>query len=202
MADTKKFLDQQGVTYLWGEIKNQLNAKADTSRVTTAEETLTTVGGKVDTLVGSDTNKSVRTIANEELATQLIPKNAKTSLNELQEIAAWIQQHPDDAAAMNSAITALQNKLTLGYETETTEYATVKAYVEAYVAAAIATIHTHSNKAVLDGITTEKVTAWDAAAANSYVALTNAEIDEIIASTANQNSTQTENGENLESDGN
>ena len=41
--------------------------------------------------------------------------------------------------------------------------------------------HTHANSAVLDGITAEKVTAWDTAAADSYTALTNAEIDQIIA---------------------
>lgn len=66
------------------------------------------VDAKVTTLVGDDTNKSVRAIANEELAAQLIPENAKESLNTLQEIAAWIQKHPDDATAMNNAITALQ----------------------------------------------------------------------------------------------
>ena len=63
---------------------------------------------KVDTLVGSDTGKSVRTIANEELAAQLIPANANESLDTLQEIAAWIQAHPADASAMNSAISALE----------------------------------------------------------------------------------------------
>ena len=61
---------------------------------------------KVNTLVGSDSNKSVRTIANEELAAQLIPENAADSLNELKEIAAWIQSHPGDASAMNEAIQA------------------------------------------------------------------------------------------------
>jgi len=38
---------------------------------------------------------------------------------------------------MNAAITALQNKLTLGLDSNSQQYATVKAYVEAYVAAAI-----------------------------------------------------------------
>lgn len=75
---------------------------------------LATVTGKVNTLVGVDTNKSVRTIANEELAAQLVPEGAKESLDTLAEIAAWIQAHPDDAAAMNAAITALQNKVDTG----------------------------------------------------------------------------------------
>lgn len=80
----------------------------------------------IDTLVGEDTGKSVRTIANEELAAQLIPAGAKESLDTLQEIAAWIQEHPDDAAAMNAAIEALQAKVDTGNQT-----------VSAYVTAAI-----------------------------------------------------------------
>lgn len=64
--------------------------------------------GKIATLVGDDANKSVRTIANEELAAQLIPEGAKESLDTLKEIADWIQKHPDDAAAMNKAIEDLE----------------------------------------------------------------------------------------------
>ena len=73
-----------------------------------------TLNTKVTTLIGEDTNKSVRTIANEELAAQLIPSNADEALDTLQEIASWIQAHPGDAASMNAAITALQNKTLLG----------------------------------------------------------------------------------------
>lgn len=96
----------------------------------------TAIDDKVTTLIGSDANKSVRTIANEELVKQLIPEDAAESLDTLQEIATWIQDHPGDASAMNSAITALQAKTELGKYTpegqsESVEYATVKAYVEA-----------------------------------------------------------------------
>ena len=94
---------------------------------------ISTVNGKVTTLIGSDTAKSVRTIANEELAAQLIPANAKEALDTLQEIAAWIQNHPDDASAMNTAITNLQNLVgTLPQDTEET---TVVAWVTAELAA-------------------------------------------------------------------
>lgn len=94
---------------------------------------ISTVNGKVTTLIGSDTAKSVRTIANEELAAQLIPANAKEALDTLQEIAAWIQSHPDDASAMNTAITNLQNLIgTLPQDTEET---TVVAWVTAELAA-------------------------------------------------------------------
>ena len=103
---------------------------------TAIEDHKTAVDTKVTTLIGSDADKSVRKIANEELAAQLIPANAAESLDTLQEIAAWIQDHPDDASAMNSAIEVLQKKTKLGEYTpegqsDAVEYATVKAYVEA-----------------------------------------------------------------------
>ena len=82
----------------------------------------TTVG----TLVGEDKDKSIRTIANEELAAQLIAENAAEALDTLQEIAAWIQKHPGDAATMNAAIETLQGKVDTGDQT-----------VSAYVTAAI-----------------------------------------------------------------
>lgn len=85
--------------------------------------------GKLTKLIGNDADKSVRTIANEELAAQLIGENAKESLDTLQEIAAWIQSHPDDASAMNDAIVALQNKVDTGDKN-----------VSAYVADAIAAL--------------------------------------------------------------
>ena len=68
----------------------------------------------------------------------LIPENAKETLDTLEEISAWIQSHPDDAASMNAQIVALQESA-----------------------------HTHDNKDVLDGITAEKVAAWDAAETNA-----------------------------------
>ena len=118
-----------------------------TTRVTTAEGKITTAEGeidtlqtgmeaaegKIDTLIGTDTGKSVRTIANEELTKQLIPDNAAESLNTLQEIAAWIQQHPEDASAMNQAITALQKLV--GTLPEGITATTVVGYVAELVAA-------------------------------------------------------------------
>lgn len=61
----------------------------------------------VTTLVGTDVDKSVAQITSEKVAELLIPENAKESLDTLEEIAAWIQKHPDDAAAMNQSISDL-----------------------------------------------------------------------------------------------
>ena len=92
----------------------------------------------ISTLVGSDSGKTIRSIASEEIAAQLIGENPSESLDTLEEIAAWIQSHPEDAASMNAEIIALQESA-----------------------------HTHDNKGVLDGITAEKVAAWDVAEAKA-----------------------------------
>ena len=99
----------------------------------------------VDTLIGTDTGKSVRTIANEELAAQLIPEGAQESLDTLTEIAQWIQDHPDDAAAMNTAIARL-NGIVAGIGGEDDDYATVMAAIEGKIAAALTDISEGATK--------------------------------------------------------
>ncbi len=159
------------------DIEDALETKADASD-------LTTLDGKVTTLIGSDASKSVRTIANEELAAQLIAANADESLDTLQEIAAWIQSHPNDASAMNAALTALQTKTELGTYDDNgtpTQYATVKAYVEGYVGAAVAAVHSHDNKAVIDGITATLVSNWNTAYTNNHTHSNKSVLDGITA---------------------
>ena len=187
-ATVKEYVDDKVADDVAGSIEGlgALAAKDEVAEADLETALAAKINGKadqtaVDTLVGADTGKSVRTIANEELAAQLIPEGAQESLNTLQEIAQWIQDHPDDAAAMNTAIEALETKVDTGEQT-----------VSAYVAAAIAALnigdyataanlaalagrvttlegaaHTHDNKAVLDGVTSEKVAAWDAAEQNA-----------------------------------
>jgi hypothetical protein len=206
--------------------KAQGEVDAVEGRVDAVEGRMDVAEGKLTKLIGDDADKSIRAIANEELAAQLIGENAKESLNELQEIAAWIQSHPDDASAMNEAIVALQNKVNTGDKTvsayvadaiaalsigdyakaadltalagrvETAEgkitalegnfnglgalaakdvvaEADLDADLKAKVNAAAEGNHSHSNKGVLDGITAEKVAAWDAAEGNAKTHATN-----------------------------
>lgn len=130
--------DLEALTALVGTLPADAKAKTVVEYAKEVADAATgnaaTVGAKVDTLIGDDANKSVRTIANEELVKQLIPENADASLDTLQEIAAWIQEHPSDASEMSAKITALEGKA-----------------------------HEHANKTVLDGITAEKVSKWDSA---------------------------------------
>ena len=58
----------------------------------------------LNTLIGNDKGQSVRDISIDVLTEQLVPKTAQESLDTLEEIADWIQKHPEDAAAMNTAI--------------------------------------------------------------------------------------------------
>lgn len=147
-------------------LKTKIDGKAN-------QADLDTANGKLTTLIGTDAGKSARTIANEELAAQLIPESAKESLDTLAEIAAWIQSHPDNASAMNQAITTLQNLV--GTLPKDATSGTVVAYIKEYADGAIAALnigdyakaadltaaigriaalekdtHTHANKVLLD----------------------------------------------------
>ena len=96
----------QGNTTEIGLVKNI--ALELSPRVETLEGEMDTVQAAIEALVGEDTEKSVREIAYEELAAALVPETAQDSLDTLQEIAAWIQSHPEDVADINEAIQALQ----------------------------------------------------------------------------------------------
>lgn len=146
---------------------------------------VTTVEGKVTTLVGDDASKSARSIAAEEVAK--IVAGADTAYDTLKEISDWISSHTTDAAAMNSAILALQGIVDgIGGEGEK---ATVVSYVDDAIAAlqigdyakaaeltALAArvtalegkAHEHANGTILDGITAENITDWNSKAAGDH----------------------------------
>lgn len=63
---------------------------------------LSTLDGKVTTLVGTDASKSVRSIASEEVAE--IVAGADTSYDTLKKIADWILDHPNSVAEINQRI--------------------------------------------------------------------------------------------------
>lgn len=112
----KVYEDNKDTYALKSEVESSVNAI--NGSINTIRESITNINNAADaledrvsanesdiaTLVGSDEGKSARTIANEELTKQLIPSSAQESLDTLQEIAAWIQDHPGDAAEMNDKI--------------------------------------------------------------------------------------------------
>ena len=154
-ADTFYYTTDDNNLYL-GEIKlsNSADLVAAISRITKNEEeiaslivqleTLTGDGDgsiakmitdaigdlptKVTTLIGQDSGKSVRTIANEELAAQLLSGKADADFKTLQELATWLEDHPESVAEINLKITNLQTLIgTLPADTTTTD---VIAYIQ------------------------------------------------------------------------
>ena len=128
---------QTAATYDDTTIKSRIKAIEDgylkAVDKTELQGNIDTISAKVTTLIGDDASKSVRTIANEELVKQLIPENASASLDTLQEIAAWIQNHPSDVATINKNISDLQAIVDgIGGEGEK---ATVVAYVDDKISA-------------------------------------------------------------------
>lgn len=99
-GDQLKFLRGDGT---WATVTAELSPqdRADISQLQS----------QVATLIGDDPDKSVATIVSEKVAELLIPEDAQDSLDTLQEIADWIQDHPSDVAEINSNISLLQTKV-------------------------------------------------------------------------------------------
>lgn len=140
MADTIKITTlaqlkvalQAAKTYIDGQIDGlgTLAGKSEVAYDDLAAALKTLIDGKasqatVDTLVGEDTGKSVRTISSEEVAK--IVADADASYDTLKEIADWILSDTTGAAKMANDITRLDAILAgIG---GTGEEATVVAYV-------------------------------------------------------------------------
>lgn len=125
----------------------------------------------ISTLQGTDTSKSARTIAAEEVAK--VVNGAPESFDTLKELSDWISTHGTDAAAMNTTITKLQGIVAgIGGEGE-------KATVVAYVTDAIAALKIGDYAKAADltalaarvktledspaaGITADDIAAWNA----------------------------------------
>ena len=108
------------------------------------------VSDVVSVLVGEDANKSTRDIAAEEVAK--VVASADTDFDTLKEIADWIKNDTTGAANMANDIAALK-EADVALDGRLDEVEGVK--------------HTHTNKDILDGISSEKVAAWDAAEKNA-----------------------------------
>ena len=65
---------------------------------------VTELQGKVNTLIDTDSDKSVRDIAVDVLTETLVSETATEAYDTLAEMSAWIKSHPEDASAMNTAI--------------------------------------------------------------------------------------------------
>ena len=175
---------QEAATYDDTEIKAKVQANTNAIGVLNGEAT---VEGSVKKTVADEIAKVIA--------------DAPESFDTLKEISDWISSHSDDAAAMNSAITALQGILDGIGDTESGEKATVVAYVTDAIAALnigdyataaqltalagrVTTLegatHTHANKALLDTYTQTEENLADAVA-KKHTHANATELDKIAA---------------------
>ena len=154
--------------YLKKADKDELaaNIKANTDAIEVLNGD-TTVEGSVDKKVADAIN---------EFATQISDNG---TIDTFKELVNYVSTHGGEAAEMASAIDALETLV--GEKSVATQIAEAIAAenldqyaTDEELAAAIARIvvlegkaHEHENKEVLDGITAEKVTAWDASEENA-----------------------------------
>lgn len=131
------------------------NIISESKKVFATKNALANVDEKLGVIIGADAGKSARTIAAEELAARLIPKGAKEALDTLEEIAAWIQSHPDDAAAINL-------KLTLGTRNVAGYVKATGTYVEG--------TNYYSDEEGTKAVDTSSFTAGETDVSNYYVA--------------------------------
>lgn len=167
------------------------NAKAAADKaqgeVDAVEERVTTVEGDLTTLKsGAETEGSVDYKISQAVAA--IMENPDETMNSINELVTWINDHAQDALELSNKVTTNEQDIQ-ALETlvgNTGVAAQITAAIEAALkvdgndkyalatnlTAAIARIaalepksHEHANKDVLDGITAEKVTKWDGAQA-------------------------------------
>lgn len=89
-----------------------LKAVANETSIQGLQGSVEELDGIIDTLVGTDSNKSVRAIAIEVLVEQLLADGNTENFETLQQLAAWLADHPEEAAEMNLAIQ--QNSAAIG----------------------------------------------------------------------------------------
>ena len=133
-------------------------------RIKTNEDDIGTLDGKVATLIGEDAGKSARAISAEEVAK--IVAGADKDYDTLKEIADYINSDKTGAAQMQTDISTIKSDLNAAETGLKARMTAAEGEIDA-LQESVAGIHSHDNKTVLDGITAEKVAAWDAAETNA-----------------------------------
>ena len=159
---------QNGINTLNGKVGTVPDGKTIVGMITEAtyndtevRNLISTNKTAIDTLIGNvegDNTKSVRTMAQEEVAK--IVDDAPESFDTLKEIAAWISDHDADVVTMNNSIKANTEAITkLNGDAETA--GSVAKSINDAISPVSTRITTLENK-----VTNEKIAAWDKGQAN------------------------------------
>ena len=165
------------------DIKAEIAKKAD----------ITSIPSKVSELA-NDSNYQTAEQISSTVTTEIakVVANAPENFDTLKEMSDWITGHENDASTMNSAIsdnktaiTALQTDKADKSEIPTT----VSELTDSADYAKKTDLHSHTNKTVLDGITSTKVSDWDSAKAHADSAHAPSNAQENVLETVKVNGT-------------
>lgn len=145
MADIQKFLDRAGTSTLWSRVAAELNKKATIAAVEAAQTAATnaqTTANEAKAAAATNAtaiqaNTDAIAILNSEAGvegsvaykiTKMVLESDGGSIDKITEIAAWIADHPEDAAEYNQRITENKEaidalKLIVGTEAVATQIA-------------------------------------------------------------------------------
>ena len=139
------------------DIKAEIAKKADN----------TSIPSKISELT-NDSNYQTAEQISSTVTTEIakVVANAPENFDTLKEMSDWIAGHEDDASAMNSAISDNKTAITAlqsGKADKSEIPTTVSELTDSSDYAKTTDLHSHTNKTVLDGITSTKVSNWDSA---------------------------------------
>ena len=139
------------------DIKAEISKKAD----------ITSIPSKVSELT-NDSNYQTAEQVNSTVTTEIakVVANAPEDFDTLKEMSDWIAGHENDASTMNSAISDNKTAITAlqsGKADKSEIPTTVSELTDSADYAKKTDLHSHTNKTVLDGITSTKISNWDSA---------------------------------------
>ena len=143
------------------DIKAEIAKKAD----------ITSIPSKISELANDSnyqTAEQISSTVTSEIAK--VVANAPEDFDTLKEMSDWIAGHEDNASAMNSAISDNKTAITAlqsGKADKSEIPTTVTELTDSSSYAKKTDLHSHTNKTVLDGITSTKVSNWDSAKAHA-----------------------------------
>ena len=130
-------------------------------KISANETTISSHTTALETLNGEGEGSVKKTVSD---GIAKVVADAPEDFDTLKEMSDWISSHESDATAMNSAIQ--KNKTDIAtLQTDKVDKETGKSLLadtdKSNYDDAVSKAHTHDNKTVLDGITSDKVSAWD-----------------------------------------
>lgn len=173
--NSKKFLDQSGVSRLWNRISSELNKKAEDSELQSIKSRVESLenNGYDDTEIRDLVTKltsdsSVEGSVAYQIA-QIVNENGNGSIDTLNEIAAWIVSDTTGAAKMASDIADLEQLVGSKSVAVQISEALQTNGVDKYALSSSLVTLSERVKALEDfGITAEKITKWDTFASGNY----------------------------------